>query len=1167
MKHFLQSFTALVFLCLASLLLSPLALFAQTPPNSRSYISSHMEARYLSNHLIVKFDASIEGLPDEWHTGDQNLFDIWPNTSLEESFQRLGVVRMYRAFPYASPPRALEGSNLGKKVDLTRIYKLEFQGNWSIAEAVAIINQHPEFVYVEPWYINELMYHPNDPEADTTGGSPAQWHLQVIKAFEAWDLNQGDSTIVIGVTDTGISFQHPDMQDNLKCNYTDPINGIDDDGDGYIDNFRGWDMGGSSINSTGDNDPTFVHDHGMAVTGLCGASTDNGIGAAGIGFQCKFLPIKASSDVYPQSITHGYEALVYAADHGADIINCSWGTTVETEYGRDAIAYATYNKQAIVVAACGNSGQDEAMYPAAYNEVLSVANTFQSDQIYMNSTHHYSVDVSCPGAWVMGPIAHSGYARVTGSSFSAGIVSGAIGLVMSHFPQYSPIQAAQRLRVTSDNHYAVNPAYTGKLGRGRINLLRALSDPATPSIQVLTDSIANQAGEFMYASGDTISLYMDWINFLDTTAQLEIELQMLSGGSFVQLLHPNIEVGVLNTLEHYSTTQGNAPLQFRVLHGTPLNQELHFKLVYTDSTYGYVDEQYYSIVLNDFDMNVTVNRLHTTVNSVGQFGYNDYPYNREGLGVRFDGSNSGLFEAGFLLGNSHQYVADNIRGPRGFQEQDFHMIESIRRNPWSATMDFETEARFAETGMGTEITFQTYANQDSSQYVILSYEIENVSGQPLEEVYAGVFADWNIGWFAFNHTNYDENHRMTYAHDLSGRDPNYYGLVHLSYGETTAFGATNPSTFDYTDSSKYAALMNIPDSASTAYGFGWGANVMHFLSEGPFNLDHQESHKIAFAIVGGTSLAELQAAAAEARSEWMCNIEGEDGTAGFNHSSVSDYIRLGESLQFESTDQTTMGWEWDFGDDYTASIPSPIHTFLDTGSFVVQQIVYGCDGADTATQTFTVVDCNRDAFEPNDFFESAAPLPMMGVMDNAQICAQGDEDWFMIHISARKPNLSLYLQDNGFGLFIELFDSNQQLLISSSSIALDGTPLIQNHLLPGTYYIRVSGENQNWTLDRTYRLRAHHRQTPFSSQSNRYMQSPDEGGSIHVYPNPTKDFAHFTSMVVGEVWVRDLLGRIVHKEELEVGSYSIPIGRFGKGLYLFEFRTEEGNWIERVRVE
>ena len=206
--------------------------------------------------------------------------------------------------------------------------------------------------YAEPRYIPELLYEPNDP---STG---SQYYLGKIQAYDAWDIAQGDTNTVIAIVDTGMDMDHGDLIYNIAYNTDDPLDGTDNDNDGFVDNFRGWDMGDN------DNFPqNEMNEHGTLCAGLASADTDNGIGIAGPGFKCRLLPVKIQDS--DSLLTRSYEGIVYAAEQGAQIISCSWGDTHYARFEQDMVSYAAINKDALVVAACGNDNNIRNFYPAS----------------------------------------------------------------------------------------------------------------------------------------------------------------------------------------------------------------------------------------------------------------------------------------------------------------------------------------------------------------------------------------------------------------------------------------------------------------------------------------------------------------------------------------------------------------------------------------------------------------------------------------------------------------------------------------------------------------------------------------------------------------------------------------------------------------------------------
>ena len=154
------------------------------------------------------------------------------------------------------------------------IYSVKFNKKIVVDKVLTMLLHHKEIDYAEPVYINKPLYVPND----TLATYQYQYFHKNIKTFEGWDIQKGDTNIVIGITDTGIDTLHPELINQIKYNYADPINGTDDDGDGYIDNFRGWNVAFDNNDVQG-----VVPLHGNFVAGIASAETDNITGIAGVG--------------------------------------------------------------------------------------------------------------------------------------------------------------------------------------------------------------------------------------------------------------------------------------------------------------------------------------------------------------------------------------------------------------------------------------------------------------------------------------------------------------------------------------------------------------------------------------------------------------------------------------------------------------------------------------------------------------------------------------------------------------------------------------------------------------------------------------------------------------------------------------------------------------------
>lgn len=172
-----------------------------------------------------------------------NQIDLPPLNSV---FDQLGIVKLYKKFPDIKAPETGFNKFGQKLADLSLIYEIEYSSSTAIVSAINSIYATGGVEYAQPHYISyPLDYVPNDPLISN------QYHLDKIKAFQAWDITKGDTNVVIDIRDWGTNITHPDLTDNIKYNRHDPIDGIDNDNDGYLDNFGGWELGENHNNHTG----------------------------------------------------------------------------------------------------------------------------------------------------------------------------------------------------------------------------------------------------------------------------------------------------------------------------------------------------------------------------------------------------------------------------------------------------------------------------------------------------------------------------------------------------------------------------------------------------------------------------------------------------------------------------------------------------------------------------------------------------------------------------------------------------------------------------------------------------------------------------------------------------------------------------------------------------
>jgi len=432
----------------------------------------------------------------------------------------------YHVFSMEKIFRNCEGS------PLENIYILNIPEDIDILSISQEYSSCLDVEYAEPNYHVQLCGFPNDNDFDK------QWNLHNhgqtggtedadIDAPEAWDSETGDSDIIIAILDLGVDYTHPDLVDNLWINEDEiPENEKDDDENGYVDDIMGWDFGNN------DNDPKDEYGHGTFCTGVAGAVTDNGIGIAGVGWDCKIMPLIVLGP--HGGVTGILNGIEYAVENGARIISMSFTTTTHMQVLEDTINYAA-SKGVISVAASGNSGETEERYPAALDNVIAVAGTNHNDEKMNFFDEHYDkwiisnygdwIDVAAPAVNIYStmPTYHvsmndDGYQQDydygTGSSYACPLVAGIAGLILSKNPHLSPDDVKTIICDNVDPY--ISDVY---IGSGRINANKALnsvnSPPEKPSKPV-GSTTGTPGEEYTYSTsstdceGEQILFWFDW---------------------------------------------------------------------------------------------------------------------------------------------------------------------------------------------------------------------------------------------------------------------------------------------------------------------------------------------------------------------------------------------------------------------------------------------------------------------------------------------------------------------------------------------------------------------------------------------------------------------------------------------------------------------------------
>jgi subtilisin family serine protease len=285
----------------------------------------------------------------------------------------------------------------------TGVQHVKLPRDMTVEEALEVFRTDPDVLYAEPNYYWHLATTPDDTHFDqlwglhntgqsingTNGTADAD-----IDAPEAWNISTGSSNVVIAVIDSGVDYNHPDLPANIWINSGEIAgNGIDDDGNGYIDDTRGWDW------VDDDNDPMDYNDHGTHVAGTIAAVGNNATGVTGVCWSAKIMVLRAFDTLGSGTTALEIEAIEYANAKGAHIINNSWGGTGFSSFLKDAIDASS----AVVVCAAGNEGTNNdstPFYPASFTStnIIAVAATDQNDNRASFSNYGAtSVDVAAPG--------------------------------------------------------------------------------------------------------------------------------------------------------------------------------------------------------------------------------------------------------------------------------------------------------------------------------------------------------------------------------------------------------------------------------------------------------------------------------------------------------------------------------------------------------------------------------------------------------------------------------------------------------------------------------------------------------------------------------------------------------------------------------------------------
>lgn len=481
---------------------------------------------YVPGEIIVQFAISNKSLSPQLTATGTAALGIASLDAIAEEFQVEGVQQLFAG----AEPR----TDKGRTIDLSRYYRVRFNPDLNIDDVMEAYRGDPNVLSVEPIGIHRIYATPND------GNYSGQWHLNRandhdIDAPEAWDVETGSSNIVVAILDSGVRYFHKDLGGSA-ASYSTPtaadgnmwINqaekngtaGVDDDGNGFVDDWVGWDFVTGATQcwsgedcSTTDNDPRDFNGHGTHCAGNVGAINNNGYGtcapsggwgngslqptgngvkvmACRIGYSGRYL----GYEVGYVRMDFIAQAFYYAANNGAKIASCSWGSS--NSGGLAAAVDYFLASGGLIFKAAGNDGTQTADYMCARTDIISVAATDSTDNAADFTTFGTWVDISAPGTGILSAYhdhanPQSDYvAALDGTSMATPLSASVAALIWSKNPSWTASQVRDQLYSSADNINAyLSSTYLGKMGAGRINAFNAVNTGGpTPPVAAFVGS-------------------------------------------------------------------------------------------------------------------------------------------------------------------------------------------------------------------------------------------------------------------------------------------------------------------------------------------------------------------------------------------------------------------------------------------------------------------------------------------------------------------------------------------------------------------------------------------------------------------------------------------------------------------------------------------------------
>jgi hypothetical protein len=458
------------------------------------------------------------------------------------------------------------------------------------------------------------------------------------------------------------------------------------------------------------------------------------------------------------------------------------------------------------------------------------------------------------------------------------LVAGIAGLVKAKYPNYSPEQIGEKVRVGCDDIYALNPLYRYQLGKGRVNAWRSLQDSINTSARMLSFELLDNPplgnGNGTLEPNETAEIKVSFKNILAQTNNLTITLTTTTSG--ISIVNGTFNAGAKSTGESFN----NFSNPFRIQAASNLGYDVQVRLILNFTDGNYSDWQVFTFVANPSYVVSNNNNISITIGSRGNIAFNDYPTNSQGRGFRYKTSGNLLFEGALITGISATKISDVARNASGNQQSnDFMIVSPIKLYQPGSIADMQCVSVFNDDGAGANkigikviLNSYSYSDAQNSDYVILHYKFINTTSSTISNFYAGLFFDWDLidGSGDGDIALWDSNYKMGYVYNQPATTPYYVGASLLSHTNVN-FRAINNAGGDggwgiydgFTDAEKWQAISG--GLTKTQAGAG---DVSFVIAGGPYTINAGDTLNVAFALLAADNLTLLRNYLNKAKQKW-----------------------------------------------------------------------------------------------------------------------------------------------------------------------------------------------------------------------------------------------------------------------------------------------------------